>query len=781
MLLRDLWRLRGQVLAAAVVVGCGIAALVAMYSTYHSLIRTRNSYYADYRFADAFAQLKRAPQSLVGEIQRIPGVAQVAVRAVHTVVLDVPGLAEPATARLISISGQPESGLNALAIVRGRVPSPAAADEVLTSDTFARANGLKPGDRIAAVLNGRWQSLRIVGTALSPEYVYEVAPGGLFPDNRRFGVLWMNGEVLMPAFGLKGAFNDVALALAPGASAPDVLARLDRVLRVYGGLSAYTRSDQASNRFLADELGEIQVMTSAIPLLFLTVAAFLLYVILSRLVHMQRSEIALLKAFGHSDLSIGAHYLGFAAATVAAGLALGFPAGAYLGQVFIGIYRGYFHFPQLHWMMPASLPVAVTFATLACAALGALGAVRSAVVLPPAEAMRPEAPARSRAGLLDRLGLVRQVAPAVRMVIRNVTRRPIKALLSVITIALAIALVVVGRFPVDAVNTLLRWQFDGVQRADVVAVFTEPRSGSVLTDAARLPGVVEVQGFRAVPAWIRSGYRTKRVEIVSTTAQSELHRLIGQDFRRAPPPEGGMILGQKLAEILQVKTGDLVSVDVLEGTRPSFEVRVTGVVDELLGLGAYMEDTTLSRRLREADAVSGVYLRADPAQWEALLAQLKHIPAVAGVSSRGALRASIQETMDRSFITFSAILTFFAAAIVVGMVYNSMRVALSERGNELASLRVLGFREREIAFILLGEQGLVALAALPVGLLLGYAICALLVPLFNRENFRLPLTVSPLTLMVAGSAALVSAAVCGVIVARRLKTLDLIAVLKTRE
>ncbi len=781
MLLRDLWRLRGQVLAAAVVVACGIATLVAMYSTYYSLIRTRDSYYADYRFADVFAQLKRAPQSLAGEIHTIPGVAQVAVRAVRTVVLDVPGLAEPATARLISISERPESGLNALAVVRGRTPNPAAEDEVLASDTFARANDLKPGDRIAAVLNGRWQSLRIVGTALSPEYVYEVAPGGLFPDNRRFGVLWMNGEVLSPAFGLKGAFNDVALALAPGASAADVVARLDRMLLVYGGLSAYTRADQASNRFLIDELGEIQVMTSAIPLLFLAVAGFLLYVILSRLVHMQRAEIALLKAFGHSDLSVGAHYLGFAAATVGAGLALGFPAGAYLGQFFVGIYRRYFHFPQLHWLMPASLPVAVTLATLLCAALGALGAVRSAVALPPAEAMRPEAPARFRAGLLDRLGLVRQVAPAVRMVIRNVTRRPIKALLSVITIALAIALMVVGRFPVDAVNTLLRWQFDGVQRADVAAVFTEARSGSVLADAARLPGVVQVQGFRAVPAWIRAGYRSKRVEIVSTTPQGELHRVIGQDFSRVPPSEGGMVLGQKLAEILQVKAGDLVSVEVLEGARPSFQVRVTGIVDELLGLGAYMQDTTLSRRLREADAVSGIYLRADPAQWEALLAQLKRIPAVAGVSSRGALLASIRETMNRSFITFSAILTLFAAAIVVGMVYNSMRVALSERGNELASLRVLGFREREIAFILLGEQGLLALAALPVGLLLGYGICALLVPLFNRENFRLPLTVGTQTLLVAASAALVSAAVCGVIVARRLKTLDLIAVLKTRE
>jgi putative ABC transport system permease protein len=781
MLLRDLWRLRGQVLAAAVVVGCGIAALVAMYSTYYSLIRTRNSYYADYRFADVFAQLKRAPQSLVEEIQRIPGVAQVAVRAVRTVVLDIPRLAEPATGRFISISERPEGGLNALAIMRGRTPNPAAADEVLASDTFAHANGLSPGDRIAAVLNGRWQTLRIVGTALSPEYVYEVAPGGLFPDNRRFGILWMNGDVLEPAFGLKGAFNDVALALAPGADAADVVARLDRVLRVYGGLSAYTRSDQASNRFLTDELGEIQVMTSAIPLLFLTVAAFLLYVILSRLVHMQRPEIALLKAFGHSDLSVATHYLGFATATVACGLALGFPAGVYFGQVFVGIYRGYFHFPQLHWMMPASLPVALAFATLFSAALGALGAVRRALALAPAEAMRPEAPARFRLGLLDRAGLVRRLAPAVRMVIRNVTRRPIKALLSVITIALAIALMVVGRFPVDAVNTLLRWQFDGVQRADVAAVFAEPRSGSVLAETARLPGVVEVQGYRAVPAWIRAGYRSKRVEIVSATPQGELHRVIDQEFRRVAPRDGGIVLGQKLAEILAVKAGDLVTVDMLEGTRPTFRVRVTGIVDELLGLGAYMEHTALSRRLLEADAFSGVYLRADAAQWEPLLAQLKHVPAVAAVSSRGALLASIKETMDRSFITFSAILTLFAAAIVVGMVYNSMRVALSERGNELASLRVLGFREREITFILLGEQALVALAALPVGLLLGYGICALLVPLFNRENFRLPLTVSPQTLLVAGSAALASAAVCGVIVARRLKTLDLIAVLKTRE
>jgi putative ABC transport system permease protein len=781
MLARDLWHLRGQVFAAALVVACGIAALIGMYSTSYSLVEARRRYYDQYRLADVFVQLKRAPQSLAADIARIPGVVQVETRVVRGVTLDVPKLAEPAAARLLSIAGQPGNGLNRLRMMRGRYASVGAADEVIASETFARANNLGPGEYISAILNGRWQTLRIVGTALSPEYVYEVAPGGLFPDNRRFGVLWMNREALGSAFDMKGAFNDVALTLTRGATEADVIARLDRLLLPYGGLSAYGRSEQPSNRFLSDELAEIQVMATVIPALFLGVAGFLLYIVLARVVSMQRAEIALLKAFGYSDWSVGAHYLGFAAATAGLGVALGIPAGAYLGRGFVGIYRMYFHFPNLELLMPPELPVWVAILTLAAAGLGALAAVRRAVSLPPAEAMRPEPPARFRAGWLERIGLMRQVAPATRMVIRNVTRRPVKALLSVTTIAMAIGLMVTGRFALDAVNAMLELQFEHVQREDVAVTFAEPRSGAAVTSAAHIAGVTRVEGFRAVPTWLRAGYRSKRVEIVGVSPDQQLRRVVDQHSRPVRVPADGLILGEKLAEILGVRPGDALTVEALEGTRRTSEVRVVGLVDELLGLGAYMNARALARMLGEADAVSGVYLSADSAHAKQLFAQLKSTPVVASVSSRNALRMSIENSMTRTFNVFSIGLTAFAAVIVVGMVYNSMRVALSERGNELASLRVLGFTEGEIGLILLGEQILVTIVAVPVGLLIGYELCAMLIPAFSREAFRLPLALRNQTFVYAAGTALIAALSCGMLVARRLRNLDLIAVLKTRE
>lgn len=284
-LIRDLWHLRGQVIATALVVSVGIGAFVTMVSTYQSLARARADYYSTYRFADVFASLKRAPDSLAATLRLIPGVAAVQTRVAEDVILSVPGLAEPATGRLISLSSTAESGegLNRLYLTAGRYPSPRSDDEIVASQTFARADSLSLGSRIGAVLNGRWKVLRVVGLALSPEYVYEVGPGMVVPDNRRFGVLWMNSEGLATAFNMKGAFNDVSLSLARGASSSDVIDAVDRLLAPYGGFKAYDRYDQPSNRFLTDELGEIEVNATYIPAIFLAVAVFLVYTLLARL------------------------------------------------------------------------------------------------------------------------------------------------------------------------------------------------------------------------------------------------------------------------------------------------------------------------------------------------------------------------------------------------------------------------------------------------------------------------------------------------------------------
>jgi putative ABC transport system permease protein len=355
-------------------------------------------------------------------------------------------------------------------------------------------------------------------------------------------------------------------------------------------------------------------------------------------------------------------------------------------------------------------------------------------------------------------------------------------LFSVLGIAFAIGLMVVGRFVLDAVNHIMMVQFELVQRDNVTVLFNDPRPASAAFDVARLPGVIRAEPFRVVPVWLRHAHRAKRVEIIGLSPGMDLRQLIDRrQLRPVSVPPEGLVLGVKLAQILGVSPGDNITMEVLEGSRAVRDVPVAGVVDELLGLGAYMDARSLARVLREDNSISGAYVQLDTRRQAQLYDYLKRTPAVAGVVIRDAMQQSVQDTMDRSFTFFSAILTGFAGVIIVGMVYNSVRIALSERGNELASLRVLGFTTREITFILLGEQALLTLWAIPVGLAIGYGLCALLVPAFDREMFRLPLVVGKWSYIYPGTAALVAALFSGLVVARRVRHLDLIAVLKTRE
>jgi putative ABC transport system permease protein len=780
-LLRETWHLRGQVLAAALVVSCGLAAFVTMRSVYHSLIEARAQYYADYRFADVFAHLKRAPESVADELRAVPGVSTVETRVVADVTLSVPGLDEPATGRLVSLPPVRRPMLNDLYISEGRYPDTERNDEILVSSAFARANGLAVGSHLGAVLNGRWKDFTIVGLALSPEYVYEVSPGMVFPDNRRFGLMWMNGEALAAALDMQGAFNDVALSLAHGAQEDDVINEVDRLLRPFGGLSAYDRRDQESNRFLTDELGEIQINATYVPAIFLSVAAFLLYMLLSRLVAMQRGQIALLKAFGYSNARIGLHFLEFALIVVGLGLLIGLGLGAWLGAGLIRIYQDYFHFPALVFRMPLSVMLLAAGIASGAATIGSLAAVRRAVRLPPAEAMRPEPPRSFRAGVFEATGLARLLGTGTRMIARNIARRPLRAALSVTAIAIAVATVVMGRFVFDAVNDLMAVHFDFAQRDDVTVILHEARGPAVVENLAALPGVMRVEPFRAVPVWLRFGHREKRSVLIGLSPDMDLRQIVDSERRRIDLPPAGLVMTRKLAEILGAQPGDSLEVEALEGTRERFNVPLTRVSDEPLGVSAYMDADALARLLREDRVVSGALLQVDSLAAQALYTALKRTPAVAVIAVRDAMLNSIRGTMNRSFTLMTVILTVFAAVLVVGVVYNSARIAISERGHELASLRVLGFTSGEIMALLLGEQAILTLMAIPAGLGLGALICRLLVPVFDRELFRLPFALSGTTLGFATAVTVAAAIFSALLVARRLATLDLIAVLKTRE
>jgi putative ABC transport system permease protein len=782
-LLRDLIQLRGQVIAIVLIVACGIASLVTMMSAYQSLKLSQQTYYDQYHFADIFVQLKRAPNSLAAQIAEIPGVQQVQSRVVVDVTLDVPGLPEPAVGRLISIPATQQPMLNDLYIRQGHYIQPEQRNQVLVSEPFANANHLQLGDAIGAVINGRWESLRIVGIALSPEYVYEIRGSDLFPDNKRFGVMWMERDALATAFDLDGAFNDVTLSLAPGASSADVIFRLDRLLDRYGGLGAYSRNDQISNRFLSDEISGLQATAYVVPVVFLGIAAFLLNLVLARLIQTQRDQIAVLKAFGYSNSDVGLHFFKLVLIVVLLGAAIGIGIGLWFGSTITRFYTNFYHFPLLKYQAGLGLMLGSVGVSAIAAILGAFNAVRAAVTLPPAEAMRPEPPKSFRPTIVERIGLQHWFSPAGRIILRNLERRPVQASLSILGISLAVAILIVGQFFNDAVQYIITVQFRTVQREDMTVVFNEPRSAQVKYDLAHLPGVLRVEPFRSVPVRLRFEYRSHLSGITGLQSQSDLHRLVNRDLKTVSLPPSGLVLTTKLAELLGAQIGDRITVEVLEAERPIRQVSLINTVDELVGVSAYMDIDALNALMREGSTYSGAYLTVDPNQIQTLYHTLKATPAIASVSLRQTAIDQFQKTIATSFGVFTTVLASFACVIAFGVVYNAARIALSERGRELATLRIIGFTRTEIAIILLGEQALLTLAAIPIGSILGFWFAALLTqaPSYNSELFRIPLVINRSTygfaVMVISSAAIASAG----LIWRQLQHLDLVAVLKTQE
>ncbi|MDP2028560.1 MAG: ABC transporter permease [Thiobacillus sp.] len=782
-LFRDLWHLRGQVLAIAAVIMGGVATMVMSLSTYDSLVTTRDRFYSEYRFAEVFASLKRAPDPVAERLAALPGVERLETRVRAGVKLEVAGFSDPITGLLLSLPDVGAPQLNGLHLKRGRMVQPWSTDEVVLSDTFADAHRFQPGDTLAAIINGKRKTLTVVGVAVSPEYVYQIAPGAMFPDFKRYGVLWMGRNALAAAYDMKGGFNQVSLTLARDAHEQDVIDRVDAILAPYGGTGAYGRRDQFSNRFLIEELKQLQTMATVFPAIFLGVAAFLLNVVLSRLIALQREQIATLKAFGYSYLAIGVHYVKLVLLMVLLGVAAGIALGTWFGQGLSHVYtETTFRFPYLDFRLSAGIILIALAVSSLAAVSGTLLSVTRAVRLPPAEGMRPDMPETYRTTLIERIGLQRWFSAPTRMILRHIERRPLKSLLTVLGIACACGLMMVGNYQKGAIDFMVDVQFRQASREDLGLTFIEPTSSRALHELAALPGVDFVEGFRDVPAILRFGHYHYRAALFGIQPEGQLHRSLDAQLKPVALKPGGVVLTDHLANrILHVKPGDMLTVEVLEGRRPVLQVPVLGITKQYLGVSAYMQQDSLNALMREGGTVSGAYLAVKPGTEAALYASLHERPRVLGMVANVAAIQSFYATIGEFILFYNLVATVLAGAIGFGVVYNSARIALSERGRELASLRVLGFTRGEIAYILLGELALLTLAAIPVGFLVGVGLVGILVVAFRSELYRLPLILTPENYAMGASVVIVSALLSGLLLWFRLGRLDLVAVLKTRE
>jgi len=780
-LLRDIRSMKGQVTAIAMVAAAGVATYVLSKSTLDSLESAQARMYREFRFADIFGSLKRAPAGLLERIAAVPGVQWAEARVAAPATIEAPGYDGPVSAQILSLPEASRSNLNLLQVKAGRLPEPDRDREAMVSDAFAEAHRLRPGATLRATINGRRRTLEITGIANSPEFVYQLQPGSIIPDFKGYAILWMNRAPLEAAFDMRGAFNQYSVRMEPSGNDPDIIRAIDGILEAYGGLGAYGRKDQVSHRYLSEEFRQLRQMAKMFPVIFLSVTAFLLNVVMTRLMATQRGQIAILRGFGYSTGSIAAHFLKLAAVVVILGAAAGLAAGAWMGRGMLSMYLEFYRFPYLDYQLrPAVAGAAVLFSG-AAAIIGTAAAVVRAAQEPPAAAMQPAPPASYRPTFIERAGLGARLSPPAKIILRNLERKPVKSILSALGIALSVGILVVGGFWRDAVDFMVFAQFKRAQRDDISVTFTEPVSRAALHSLTSLDGVRHAEGTRSVAARLRFEQHSYRAGIQGLEPEGGLRRLLDRDLRVIELPEEGLVLTDYLAELLHVRPGDTLTVEVLEGSRPARQVPVAGVVSEYVGVAAYMRRDALNRLMREGDVITGAWMAADMERATSIFAKLKEMPVVAATAARGRMLESFYETMARQMLTFAFFNTILATTIAVGVVYNTARVALSERARELASLRVLGYTRAEVSFILVGEMAVLVMIALPAGLLAGRALVSVMAAGMRTDLFRVPVVISPFTYAFAATVVMGASILSAAVVRRKIDHLDLVEVLKTRE
>ncbi|TCL08197.1 putative ABC transport system permease protein [Shimia isoporae] len=780
-LLRDLWRIKGQAGAIAMVVAVGVLLQVMMSGMISSLEETRAAYYERYRLAEVFAPVTRAPQKLLDRLAEIPGVAAVEGRVQGSALVDIAGQDLPVRAQVLSLPEWRDPWLNDVYLSKGQRPRAGRTDEILLLRAFADAHDLGLGDVLSATMYGSNREFRIVGIAQSPEFLFTTAPGEFVPDDSRFAVLWLNAEALEAAYDMKGAFNEALLSLERGAEVKPVLAAVDTLLDRYGGLGAYGLEDQISNRFLSEEIKGLTATSSVVPPIFMAVAAFLLYIVISRMVSAEREQIGLIKAFGYTDTEVAMHYFKLVVTIALAGAVMGCLGGVWAGRALAGLYQAIYHLPFLVFRVePSSFATGILISVLA-AVVGGISVLRQVFALTPAVAMRPPAPADYSTSGAITASLKNWLDQPSRMVLRRVMRNPGRIFGAVLGIAAGMGLSSAQMSVMSGFDEALDTTFGVIDRSDVTVTFFEQMPDKAAFDLLHLPGVIDVEPTRGVSAVLRYGTESYRGSVTGMVDGAHLSRAVDADHRDIPMPESGIVLAKSLADTLGVGAGDTVVVEVLQGRRPVLELRVARIADTLMGAPAYMHIDALNRAMGEPGRISGAYLRVDAESYPALFAELKDVPSVAGVTRKNDARLAMKKLMDEGAGTMRYVMALIAGIITFGIVYNSARISFGEQSRDLASLRVMGFSQSEAAFILLGELALVVLIALPLGVLIGFGLSYLVAAGFSTDLYQIPTGFRPDAFGVAGMAVVGAALISGWLVKREIEKVDLVATLKTRE
>ena len=740
---RELLGAIGMILAITSIMAIGISAYVALNSAYRNLTIAQRQYYNECRMADFTLELKKVPLADLEPLKNIPGVVDIRPRIQFFATVDIERVIEPLNGLVLSLPNERRPVINDIILRRGGYFSDRRDNEVIVNDAFARRHGLHPGMWIHLLLNNQRQELYIVGTAISSEFCYLLGPGAMVPDPKRFGVFYVKQTYAEEIFDFRGAANQVVGVMSPDVrSKPqEVLRKAELMLESYGVLNSYPLRDQASHRFIDNEIQGLRAFGVINPSIFLAVASLVLNVLMTRLAEQQRVVVGTLKALGYSNLQIFAHFLKFGLCIGVIGGAIGCGLGYWISTGMTAMYLLFYQFPNLvSGVYPDILAQAVAI-SLVCALLGSVNGARAVMKLEPAEAMRPKPPAQGGKVFLERFHwLWSRMSFAGRMTVRNIVRHRLRTGAGIFAASMGACVAVNALMLTEAIVEMVDFQFELVQRSDLDLVFKDERGRDTLNELRHLPGVDYVEPMLDVPCTLVNGPYTRKTGVTGLVQNSRLTIPRKKDASRLRIPSAGLMMNSKMAELLHLKQGDVVTIIPTKGQRHPVAARIESISDSYLGLVVYAEIEYLSNLIGEEFAMTGAQLaaRSDSAHRNALYRELKEMPSLQAVNARADTIYNVRETLVKNQKIFIYLLVGFAGVIFFGTVLNSSLISLAERQREVATLRVLGYNEWQIGNLFARESMLTNLVGTLVGLPLGYLLNLGVTEAYDTDMFRIP-------------------------------------------
>lgn len=781
-MLRDIKENKASYIACIIVVMTGLLVFTSMSMVSNNLNTAKERFYKDANFAEGFVSVKNLPYSQLDDLSKINGIKQIEGRIVKDVRVYTEDSNKNIYLRLISIDLNKDFHLNSPILMEGNSLKN-NCNNILVDTNFFAANNLEIGDEISLIIEGKKLEFAISGTEMSPDFVYAMKSGqDMFPNPEAFGIAYIPYDVMQSYLKEKNMVNDISFTLEDGVDYEKVEEEIKTRLENYALMGIYPRKDQASNFMLTQELTQLEGTAKSLPVMFLGIAGFILYIMLKRTIEQQRGQIGTLKSFGYSSGEILYHYMSYAVFVGVIGGALGGISGIVLAQPMTEMYKEYFSIPNLTSSFSLYYMLLGIIISLGTSLIAGFQGSKKVLKLQPAESMRPESPKAANKTIVERIKLFwNSLNGQGKMAVRNIFRNKGRSLFTLLGVMFAFSLMCTSFNSFSLFDVMFNDQYEKVQIYDCKVSFEMPiRSDDALRDIQHRKEVKFVEPMLEIPSKLTNQWYEKDLSIIGLTKESQLYNILDKNNNKINIPDSGIVLSERAAELLDAKVGTVLQFESPLLGDEKKKIYVAKIVPQYLGMSGYMNIDALSELIGNEEMATSVMIKIEEGDIKNFKEHYNKSPIITGIEVKGDLIKKINELMQSSKTTIWSLLIF---SIIIGfiIIYTSSVISFSERERELASLRVLGFTEKEVLEVLSVEQFFISIFSVLLGIPVTKAMMSAMAKSYSNDLYTMPSIIKFEAVAAGIIGTVISLFIAKAALSRKINKLNLVDVLKERE